>query len=67
VWLDCRAISEDPKVLKKLMFEEAGVAFSEGSVFGKQGEGYLRVNLACPRSILVEALERFAQAVEARK
>lgn len=67
VWLDCRAISEDPKVLKKLMFEEAGVAFSEGSVFGKQGEGYLRVNLACPRSILVQALERFAEAVEARK
>ncbi|GMK38713.1 aminotransferase [Paenibacillus sp. CCS19] len=66
VWLDCRAISEDPKALKKLMFEEAGVAFSEGSVFGKQGEGYLRVNLACPRSILVQALERFAQAIEAR-
>ncbi|QKS48736.1 pyridoxal phosphate-dependent aminotransferase (plasmid) [Paenibacillus cellulosilyticus] len=67
VWLDCRAISEDPKVLKKLMFEEAGIAFSEGSVFGKQGEGYLRVNIACPRSILVQALERFAEAIEARK
>ncbi|EFM10015.1 aminotransferase class I and II [Paenibacillus curdlanolyticus YK9] len=65
VWLDCRAISEDPQKLKKLMFEQAGVAFSEGSVFGKQGAGYLRINVACPRSILTEALERFAAAIEA--
>ncbi|TYP71278.1 MalY/PatB family protein [Paenibacillus methanolicus] len=63
VWLDCRAISENPQELKKLMFERAGVAFSEGSVFGRQGQGYLRVNLACPRSLLAEALDKFAQAV----
>lgn len=63
VWMDCRAISEDPGELKRLMFEEAGVAFSEGSVFGAQGAGYLRVNLACPRSLLLQALEKFAAAV----
>lgn len=62
VWLDCTAISDKPQVLKQLMFEQAGVAFSDGSVFGKQGEGYLRINLACPRSLLVEALEKFAAA-----
>lgn len=67
VWMDCTAISQDPADLKKLMFDEARVAFTEGSVFGKQGEGYLRVNVACPRSTLAEALERFAAAVEARK
>ncbi len=66
VWLDCRAISESPADLKKLMFEEAGVAFSEGSVFGKQGAGYLRVNLACRRALLQEALELFGQAILAR-
>lgn len=63
VWLDCRAISQEPAVLKKLMFEQAGVAFSEGSVFGQEGSGYLRVNLACRRALLQEALERFAAAV----
>ncbi|MFB9327402.1 MalY/PatB family protein [Paenibacillus aurantiacus] len=63
VWLDCREISEKPQELKRLMFERAGVAFSEGSVFGDQGQGYLRVNLACPRSLLAEALEKFTQAV----
>ncbi|MFC5402786.1 MalY/PatB family protein [Cohnella soli] len=62
VWMDCTALSDKPQELKRLMFEEAGVAFSEGSVFGKQGAGYLRVNLACPRSLLLEALEKFANA-----
>ncbi len=63
VWVDCTAISDKPQELKQLMFDKAGVAFSEGSVFGKQGSGYLRINIACPRSILMEALEKFAMAV----
>jgi cysteine-S-conjugate beta-lyase len=63
VWMDCRSISDNPQVLKQLMFEKAGVAFSEGSVFGKQGAGFLRVNIACPRSILMEALEKFSAVV----
>ena len=66
-WMDCTAVSRDPADLKKLMYDEARVAFNEGSIFGKAGEGYLRLNMACPRSILVEGLERFAQAVEARR
>jgi cystathionine beta-lyase len=67
IWLDCRAISDDPKVLRRIMFEDAGVAFSEGSVFGKQGTGWLRINFACPRSIVIEALDRFTEAVRKAK
>lgn len=63
LWTDCRALGRGIPELKELMFKRARVAFSEGSVFGKQGEGYLRINLACPRSLLTEALERFAAAV----
>lgn len=65
-WVDCRAVSDEPAELKRLMFEEAGVAFSEGSVFGRQGAGWLRINFGCPRSLLMEALERFAGAVRRR-
>jgi len=64
VWIDCTNISSDHQVLKSLMFDKAGVAFSEGSVFGKQGRGYLRINIACPRSLLVEALGRFKLAID---
>lgn len=49
---------------KQLMFDKAGVAFVEGSVFGEQGAGYLRVNLACPRALLLEALDKFAGAIQ---
>lgn len=63
VWMDCTAISNKPAELKQLMFDKAGVAFTEGSVFGEQGAGYLRVNLACPRSLLLEALDKFVEAI----
>ncbi|MGG4091520.1 MalY/PatB family protein [Paenibacillus lautus] len=64
VWLDCTAISDKPAELKQLMFDKAGVAFIEGSLFGEQGAGYLRVNLACPRALLLKALDKFAGAIQ---
>ncbi|WP_379133951.1 MalY/PatB family protein [Paenibacillus sp. sgz500958] len=66
LWVDCRAFNLDTVALKKLMYEEAKVAFNEGSVYGSEGEGYLRINLACPRSILEVALTRFVQAATAK-
>lgn len=66
LWLDCRGLNLDVKGLKDLMFNQAKVAFSEGSVFGTEGEGWLRINLACPRSIVEEALERFVRAARIR-
>ncbi|MNC17952.1 Cystathionine beta-lyase PatB [compost metagenome] len=62
LWLDCRALGLDAAGLKNLMYREAEVAFNEGSVFGPEGEGHLRINLACPRSVLTEALLRFSRA-----
>ena len=62
LWVDCRALGLDPQGMKRLMFEEAKVAFNEGSMFGEEGAGFVRINCACPRSILEEALRRFAGA-----
>jgi cystathionine beta-lyase len=62
IWLDCRGLGLTVSGLKELMFHKAGVAFSEGSVFGIEGEGWLRINLACPRAYLQTALERFCLA-----
>ncbi|MBQ4898295.1 pyridoxal phosphate-dependent aminotransferase [Paenibacillus sp. Marseille-P2973] len=66
LWLDCRALGLDSKELKQLMYKEAKIAFNEGSIYGREGEGYLRINLACPRDLLAEALDRFTSAVNAR-
>jgi cystathionine beta-lyase len=62
IWVDCRGLGLTVSELKELMFQKAGVAFSEGSVFGIEGQGWLRINLACPRSYLQTALERFCLA-----
>ncbi|MEF3311944.1 pyridoxal phosphate-dependent aminotransferase [Paenibacillus sp. GYB004] len=66
LWVDCRALKLDPAGLKDLMFRKAKVAFTEGSVFGTDGEGWLRINLGCPRSIVEEALEAFCRAANDR-
>jgi cystathionine beta-lyase len=64
VWLDCRALGLDKWELKRLMFQDARVYLDEGFIFGPEGEGFERINIACPRAILVEALDRIAQAID---
>lgn len=67
VWLDCRGLGLDKLELEALMHEEVKVLFDEGYVFGSEGEGFERINIACPRSILTEALERIERAVAKRR
>lgn len=66
LWVDCRKLSLSSAELKRLMYKEAKIAFNEGSLYGKNGEGFLRINLACPRDLLKEALDRFSSAVKNR-
>jgi cystathionine beta-lyase len=63
VWLDCRKLQLERMDLKRLMFEQARVYLDEGFIFGPDGEGFERINIACPRKVLVEALDRIEQAV----
>lgn len=62
-WLDFSAVESDIHKLEKLIQRKAKVALDEGYVFGKGGEGFERINFACPRSILEEALKRIEAAV----
>jgi cystathionine beta-lyase len=62
LWLDCRGLGLDKNGLKDLMYKKAKVAFNEGSIFGSEGEGWLRMNLACPRYIVEQALAQFCEA-----
>lgn len=63
VWIDCRALNMSEEELKKFMLAKAGVAFDEGFIFGTGGEGFQRINIACPRATLKEALERIETAI----
>jgi cystathionine beta-lyase len=62
VWLDFQGVGLDHKELEKKMLEEAKLALDSGYKFGAGGEGFERINIACPLSILKESLERIAQA-----
>ncbi|MGI6661908.1 MAG: MalY/PatB family protein [Bacillota bacterium] len=65
VWLDCRGLGiEDPKELQKFFNEKAKVGMNAGYTFGPGGEGFMRMNIACPRSTLEEALKRIEEAVK---
>jgi cystathionine beta-lyase len=63
MWLDCRELGHDKDELDRYMREKAKVWFDDGPMFGPGGEGFQRINIACPRSILEEALKRIEDAV----
>lgn len=65
LWVDCRGLGLDVAGLKDLMHRKAEVAFNEGSTYGEEGKGWLRINMACPRSTLEEGLRRFVEAARA--
>jgi cystathionine beta-lyase len=69
-WVDCSRLIErlglnDDKALVARLEEAGRVKFSAGSDFGAGGEGHLRVNIACPRALLAEGLDRAAAVVSA--
>jgi cysteine-S-conjugate beta-lyase len=64
VWLDCRELNLSPDALKDFMIHEAGLGMNEGRQFGKEGEGFMRINIGCPRSILTNALQNLKNAVQ---
>lgn len=62
-WLDCRELGLSQDELEKLFIDEAHLALNSGTMFGAEGEGFMRFNVACPRCRLIEALESVAKAV----
>lgn len=63
VWLDCRELGMDNEKLRRFMIEDAGLGLNEGYTFGRTLSGYMRLNAACPRSVLEQALKQLKAAV----
>ena len=58
LWLDFSAYGYDNQTLNHKMIFEAGLGLNNGKEFGKQGEQCLRINLACPRSVVETAMQK---------
>lgn len=64
VWLDCRELGMGNEELRRFMIEDAGLGLNEGYTFGRSLSGYMRLNAACPRSVLEKALGQLKEAVD---
>ena len=64
IWLDFRGTGLSDSEINERIIKKAGLWLDGGSIFGKAGEGFQRINAACPRSILTEALRRIGKAFE---
>lgn len=64
LWLDCRELGMDTDELHHFFAHKAGLGLNKGSVFGEGGEFHLRLNVACPRAILEQAMKQLSAAVE---
>lgn len=63
VWIDCRGLGLDEEALRHLIVDQANVYPVQGSTYGAEGEGFIRLNIACPRVVLEEALRRIGSVV----
>lgn len=62
VWLDCRELGLSEEELEQFIARKAKLWLDDGAIFGKAGEGFERVNIACPRAVVKESLERLKKA-----
>lgn len=62
VWLDCRAMSLNDEDLNKFFLHKANVGFNPGVMFGPGGEGFMRMNIGCPRATLLQGLKQIKEA-----
>ena len=63
VWLDCRALGMDDETLKEFMIRKAKLGLNPGSSFTRSLTGFMRLNAACPRSVIKKAMEQLRDAV----
>ena len=63
LWLDFRNLGISNTALEELIIKKAGLWLDSGAIFGAAGKGFQRINVACPRAVLAEALQRIAKAI----
>lgn len=59
VWMDCRKLGMSSEELERRLVSEARLWLNAGTMYGAEGEGFMRWNIACPRNTLTEGLKRF--------
>ncbi|WP_373806224.1 aminotransferase class I/II-fold pyridoxal phosphate-dependent enzyme, partial [Bacteroides heparinolyticus] len=63
VWMDCSVLGIPSEELEKKLVDEVGLWLNAGTMYGLEGEGFMRWNIACPHAVLREGLKRFVSLV----
>ena len=66
LWLNCKDLDTGTMTLKDFFIHKAKLGLSEGSIFGQEGKGFMRMNIGCPREMVQTALNRLKKAIETK-
>lgn len=66
VWMDCSSLGMPSDALEHALLDDARLWLNAGTMYGAEGEGYMRWNIACPRSVMLDGLNRFLDFVRSR-
>ena len=66
VWMDCSSLDMPSDALEHALLDDARLWLNAGTMYGAEGEGYMRWNIACPRSVMLDGLNRFLNFVRSR-
>ena len=66
VWMDCSSLGMPSDALEHALLDDARLWLNAGTMSGAEGEGYMRWNIACPRSVMLDGLNRFLNFVRSR-
>ena len=64
VWVDCSVLKQSSEEIVKMLLEKEKLWVNEGSLYGEAGDGFIRINIACPRQLLIEGLNRIARVLK---
>lgn len=65
VWVDCSVMKRSSKEIVETLLKEEKLWVNEGSMYGEAGEGFIRINIACPRQTLIDGLNRLKKGLNA--
>lgn len=66
VWMNCSSLGMPSDALEHALLDDARLWLNAGTMYGAEGEGYMRWNIACPRSVMLDGLNRFLNFVRSR-
>lgn len=64
VWVDCSVLNQSSDEIVKTLLEKEKLWVNKGSLYGETGEGFIRINIACPRQQLIEGLNRLRRVLK---